>query len=191
MKRQLLFVQGGGAGTHDEWDNKLVDSLQRELGPEYEIHYPRMPDEDEPSYVQWKATLERLFGTLTDGAILVGHSLGGTILLKVLAELSSVPEFGAIFLIAAPFVGDGGWPAADLQFPPDLGAHLPKGVPVHFFHGVDDEIAPLSHVELYASAVPQAHVHRLQGRDHQLNDDLKEVAAAILSLEPGRVGSRK
>ena len=22
VKRQLLFVQGGGKGTHDEWDNK-------------------------------------------------------------------------------------------------------------------------------------------------------------------------
>ncbi len=25
-KRQLLFVQGGGAGVHDEWDDKLVAS---------------------------------------------------------------------------------------------------------------------------------------------------------------------
>ena len=32
MKRQILFVQGGGEGTHDEWDNKLVDSLERNLG---------------------------------------------------------------------------------------------------------------------------------------------------------------
>ena len=25
--RQILFIQGGGAGTHDDWDNKLVESL--------------------------------------------------------------------------------------------------------------------------------------------------------------------
>jgi|GEM_PF-5359655 len=25
-KRQLLFVQGGGIGVHDEWDRKLADS---------------------------------------------------------------------------------------------------------------------------------------------------------------------
>lgn len=30
--RQVLFIQGGGAGTHDEWDGKLVESLRRELG---------------------------------------------------------------------------------------------------------------------------------------------------------------
>jgi hypothetical protein len=30
--QQILFIQGGGAGAHDEWDDKLVDSLRRELG---------------------------------------------------------------------------------------------------------------------------------------------------------------
>lgn len=182
VTRQLLFVQGGGKGTHDEWDNKLVASLRQELGQDYEIHYPRMPSEDEPSYGPWKTTLERLFATLQDGAILVGHSVGGTILLKMLAEESSARVFGAIFLIAVPFVGDGGWSADDLEFPPDLGARLPKDVPIHFYHGLDDEIAPPSHLELYAHAVPQARVHRLPGRNHQLSNDLKEIAAEILSL---------
>lgn len=186
VKRQLLFVQGGGKGTHDEWDNKLVASLGQELGQDYEIHYPRMPSEDDPSYALWKTALERVFGTLRDGGILVGHSVGGTILVKVLAEQLSAREFGAIFLIAAPFVGDGGWSADDLQFPPDLGARLPKGVPTHFYHGLEDEVVPPSHIELYARAVPQARVHRLPGRDHQLNNDLMEVAAAILSLETRR-----
>jgi len=129
VKRQLLFVQGGGEGTHDEWDNKLVESLRQELGQDYEIHYPRMPSESDPSYALWKATLERVLQTLEDGAILVGHSVGGTILVKVLAEQVSARKVCAIFLIAAPFVGDGGWAADELQLPPDLGARLPEGVP--------------------------------------------------------------
>jgi pimeloyl-ACP methyl ester carboxylesterase len=183
VKRQLLFVQGGGKGTHDEWDDKLVASLRQELGQDYEIHYPRMPNEDDPSYTLWKTALESLFETLRDEAILVGHSVGATILVKMLAEQSPTRRFGAVFLIAAPFVGDGGWSADDLPFPPDLGARLPKGVPIHFYHGLKDEVAPASHVELYARAVPQARVHCLPGRDHQLNNDLREVAAAILSLE--------
>ena len=40
---QVLFIQGGGAGTHDEWDDKLVESLRHELGDGYEVRYPRMP----------------------------------------------------------------------------------------------------------------------------------------------------
>ena len=46
VTRELLFIQGGGAGTHDEWDDKLVESLGRELGDGVEIRYPRMPAED-------------------------------------------------------------------------------------------------------------------------------------------------
>ena len=46
--KQLLFVQGGGKGTHDAWDNKLVASLEQALGPDYAIRYPRMPDEGDP-----------------------------------------------------------------------------------------------------------------------------------------------
>lgn len=183
MKRQLLFIQGGGKGVHDEWDDKLVESLRRQLGQDYEIRYPRMPNEENPEYAPWKETLERELGALRDGAILVGHSVGGTILVRMLSERSAARKLGAIFLIAAPFVGDGGWPSDVFQFPADLGARLPEGVPIHFYHGLEDEIAPPSHVDLYARTVPQAHVHRLRGRDHQLNNDLSEVAGAILSLE--------
>jgi predicted alpha/beta hydrolase family esterase len=186
VKHQLLFVQGGGKGTHDEWDNKLVASLGQQLGDDYEIHYPRMPSEDDPSYARWKPALEGALGTLRDGAIVVGHSVGATILVKVLAEPSSARRLGAILLIAAPFIGEGGWSASDLQFPPDLGARLAQGVPIHFFHGLEDQDVPPSHIELYARAVPQARIHRLPGRDHQLNDDLSEVAAALSSLETGR-----
>ncbi len=27
MPTQILFIQGAGETTHDQWDNKLVDSL--------------------------------------------------------------------------------------------------------------------------------------------------------------------
>lgn len=185
MKRQVLFVQGGGAGVHDEWDAKLVASLEQELGCEYEIRYPRMPDEADPRYGTWKTAIEDELSALADGAILVGHSLGGTVLVNALAQRPTHRRLGALFLIAAPFVGDGGWSSDELEPPPDLGARLPPDTPVHVFHGLDDATAPPVHAELYARAVPQARVHRLPDRDHQLNDDLREVAAAIRSLDAG------
>ena len=182
MKGQLLFVQGGGAKVHDEWDNQLVESLRRELGPDYEIRYPRMPNEDDPSYATWRANLQKELAHLNDGAILVGHSIGGTILINVLAEPLPKRKLGAIFLIAAPFVGEGGWPADDWQPQRDIGTQLPGGIPVYIYHGLADDTAPPSHAELYARAIPQAHLCRLPGRDHQLNNDLREIAAVIKGL---------
>ncbi|MDB4915312.1 MAG: hypothetical protein JWM95_2956 [Gemmatimonadetes bacterium] len=184
MKRQLLFVQGGGPRVHDEWDGHLVESLSGALGPDYEVRYPRMPNEDDPSYDKWRATLEKEFTSLDDGAILVGHSVGGTILINALAEQPPEREFGAIFLIAAPFVGDGGWQSDDLKSEGDLGGKLPRGVPIYLYHGLADDTAPPSHAELYARAIPWARLYRLPGRDHQLNNDLTEIAAMIKSLAP-------
>lgn len=184
-KRELLFVQGAGEDVHDEWDDKLVESLRHELGDGFDIRYPRMPDEDDPSYASWKPALEEQLGTLRDGAVLVGHSVGATTLVRLLAEQVPVPRLSGIFLIAPPFLGDGGWFVDDVQFSEKLGPLLPKDVPTHFFHGLEDGIVPPLHAELYARVVPQARIHRLPRRDHQLNNDLGEVANAILSLVGG------
>ena len=182
--RQILFIQGGGAGVHDEWDDKLVESLRRELGSEYEVRYPRMPDEGDPSYARWGTAIRREMAALDDGAVVAGHSVGATILVNALAEQPPDKRLGAIVLIAAPFVGEGGWPTDEFELASDLGASLPPGAQVHVFHGLQDETAPPSHADLYALAIPQAQVHQLSGRDHQLNNDLSEVAEAIRTNRP-------
>ena len=180
--RQVLFVQGGGKGVHDRWDNQLVDSLTAELGPGYEIRYPVMPNEADPSYEVWKLALHQELAMLEHGAIVVGHSVGGTILINFLAEQTADSDLGAICLIAAPFIGTGGWESDDIEPRPDLGARLPRDVPIFLYHGRDDDTVPFAHVELYARAVPRAQVRRLAGRDHQLNNNLAETAADILRL---------
>ena len=178
-KRQILFIQGGGAGVHDDWDDKLADSLRRELGDTYEVRYPRMPDEDDPGYAAWSSAIRRSLSELDDGAVVAGHSLGATLLINALAERPPERRLGAIALISAPFVGAGGWPADEYSLPEDLGARLPPGVPVHVFQGLGDDTVPPAHADRYAQVIPQAQVHRLPGRDHQLGNDLSEVAAAI------------
>src|SRR5207237_6566195 len=99
VKKQVLFIQGGGAGAHDEWDNKLVDSLRQELGPDYDVRYPRMPKEADPRYPMWKAALAEEIAGLDDGALLIGHSVGGTILINALAETPPNRKLAGIFLI--------------------------------------------------------------------------------------------
>jgi predicted alpha/beta hydrolase family esterase len=183
--RQLLFVQGGGEGVHDRWDNHLVDSLRRELGPSYEVRYPVMPNEADPRYAVWKVALERELAVLEPGAIVVGHSLGGTILVHTLAEQTSPPHLGAICLIATPFIGPEGWESDEIEPRPDLADRLPRDVPIFFYHGRDDDTVPFAHVELYARALPRAQVRRLAARDHQLGNRLPEIATDIRNLDQG------
>lgn len=178
-RTQVLFVQGAGEEVHDKWDAKLVDSLMGELGDGYEVRYPRLPEEGDPSYPKWRAAIERELAALGEYAVVVGHSVGAAILINVLAEIPLQRRLGMIVLLAAPFVGSGGWPADEYELPRDLGDRLPHGVPVHVFHGLDDETVEPSHAGLYAQTISQARVHRLPGRDHQLNNDLREVAELI------------
>ena len=88
---------------------------------------------------------------------------------------------GGIFLIAAPFVGEGGWKSEELELPSELGARIHESIPIYFFYGSKDATVPVDHANLYARAIPQAVVRHLVDRDHQLNNDLSEVAADILA----------
>jgi predicted alpha/beta hydrolase family esterase len=178
MRRPVLFIQGGGEGAHDEWDQALVESLACELGPDYEIQYPRLPDEANPDYLRWKEALGQELTRLHEAAILVGHSIGATILISALAEEPDLPVRG-VYLLAAAFMGEGGWPSGDIQPMSELGKRLSTRFPIYFYHGSQDETVPIGHADLFEKAVPQAVVRRLAGRDHQFNNDTSEVAADI------------
>lgn len=179
MVRQVLFIQGAGEGVHESWDDKLVQSLKAELGEQYVIRYPRMPNEAEPLYPEWKAALFEQFEALDDDAILVGHSIGGVFLIHAVAEYRPKRRWGAVVLIAAPFLGEGGWPADDTDPVTDLTQEIGDDVPVLLYHGAADEEVPSGHMDLYARAIPHARARLLADRDHQFNNDLSEIARDI------------
>lgn len=181
MTRQVLLVQGAGEGAYAE-DAKLAESLRDALGASHEVRYPRMPDEADPDDDAWGKRIAAELEIMGDGVILVGHSAGAVVLLSFLSRGALMTgKVAGIFLVGAPFFGAGGWHVDGFALPKDLGGRLPAA-PVSLYHGSDDAIAPVAHVDLYAGAVPQASVHRLKGRDHQLNGDMTEVADDIRRL---------
>ncbi len=180
--KQLLFFQGGGAGVHDHWDHHLVASLARALGAGHDIRYPRMPNEADPDLRTWTAALHAELAVLDGHAILVGHSIGATILVNVLADGAAPRSFAGLFLLSAPFIGEGGWSSESIPPMERIGTRLPAHLPVFLYHGGDDDTAPPEHLQLYAKAIPQGVACLLAGRDHQLGNDLAPVAADILAL---------
>jgi hypothetical protein len=178
----VLFVQGGGKDVHDAWDNKLVASLRKELGPGYTVRYPRMPDEANPDPAAWKKSIDRELRRVRGDVILVGHSVGAAVLLDYLADGNRRRRPAGIFLVATPFIGDGGWPSDDLRPTKEAAASLRDGAPIHLYQGGDDQTVPFAHLALFTRALPDAIVRPLKGRDHQLNNDLSEVAADLRRL---------
>lgn len=184
MSTQALFIQGAGQGAYAA-DEKLVTSLRHLLGPEYDVHYPAMPHEDDADYETWKAQIARELPALNDPVLLLGHSVGASVLLKYLAEVAVEKAIAGIFLIATPFWGGDGWRYEGftrLALQAGFAAKLPKGAPIFLYHSRDDEVVPVAHLGLYAQRIPQATIRELDGRRHQLNNDLSEVAEDIKSL---------
>jgi predicted alpha/beta hydrolase family esterase len=185
MSMRALFIQGAGQGAYAA-DEKLVASLRHLLGPEYEVHYPVMPHEEDADYESWKFRIASELTALNDPVLLLGHSVGASILLKSIAEIEVEKIIAGIFLIATPFWGGDGWRYEGftrLALQESFAAKLPKSAPIFLYHSRDDEIVPFAHLGLYARRMPQASIRALDGRRHQLNNDLSEVAEDIKSLQ--------
>jgi predicted alpha/beta hydrolase family esterase len=89
-----------------------------------------MPDEADPDPTAWKEAIGRELRKLSDGVILVGHSIGAAILIEYLADGNRERRHDGVFLIAPPFIGDGGWPSDDLRRTRELASLLPDEAPL-------------------------------------------------------------
>jgi hypothetical protein len=184
MKKQILFIQGGGEGAYEE-DGELVAYLRDALGAAYEVLYPQMPNESDPDYEPWKVQIKKELAALEGEVILIGHSLGSSFLLKYLAEEKIEKSIAGIFLMATPYWGGDGWLYEGYEaiaLPEGFASKLPSGAPIFLYHGRDDETVPFAHLALYAEKLPQATIRALDGRGHQFNNDLSEVVEDIKSL---------
>jgi predicted alpha/beta hydrolase family esterase len=180
MTKEILFIHGAGGYAED---GKLAAALQAALGSEYTIRYPQMPNEDAPEYPEWKATILAEIAEMNDEPILVGHSFGGSMILKTMAEEPEQTAAAAgLFLIAAPYWGNQDWDVSAYELHENFAAQLPEGLPIFLYHSRDDEWVPFAHQSIYAAKLPQATVRQFDGRGHQFNNDLSEVAADVASL---------
>src|SRR6185436_17412883 len=100
MPTPVLFIQGGSEGAYRE-DAALAKSLGQELGAGYDVRYPAMPNESEPDLAAWKARILAELEAMGPGAVLVGHSIGASVVIKLLTE--DAPSLAGVFLIATPF----------------------------------------------------------------------------------------
>ena len=181
MKRRVLFVHGGGQEAYEE-DKKLAANLRELLGAAYDVRYPEMPGADSPEYGAWKEQIARELAALDGEVILVGHSLGGSILLKYLSEEGVERPVAGIFLIASPYWGTEDWEVSEYALQDSFASKVPRELPMFFYHSRDDEVVPFAHLALYREKVAHATFRELDGRGHQLNDDLSEVAQDIKGL---------
>jgi len=179
-RKQVLFVQGGGEHGY-EADANLAASLREALGATYNVRYPHMPNDDAPDF-GWGRQIGQELSAIKGEVILVGHSLGASMLLKYLSENTITNPIGGIFLLATPFwSGDEDWQKA-LALREDFADRLPSDVPIFLYQCRDDEEIDVATLAIYAKKLPHATVRENASGGHQFGNDLTQVALDIKKL---------
>jgi predicted alpha/beta hydrolase family esterase len=180
-KRKTIFFahsagrqDGPGQGSYD-----LVQSLRKELTDQFDILYPIIKNPEAPSYQNWSAMLAEEFSKLQSPIILVGHSLGGSVLLKYLAENPVNIDVSGLFLVATPHWGSN---VGEFMLPEDFKKKLSHLSPIYLYHGIGDTEVPFRHLDFYRNAFKRAWVRELATDDHIFSNGLPELIVDIKRL---------
>ena len=181
MKKHVLFIQGGGDKGY-EADAVLVESLSATLGGGYEMHYPLLQTNESVSDFGWPQQIGEAINKIDGDVILVGHSLGASLILKYLSEANISKKINGVFLLATPFwSGEEEW-VNGLKLRNGFADRLPADVPVFFYHSKDDKEVPVGQLSLYAEKLPRANIREVKEGGHQFNNDLGFLALDIKGL---------
>jgi uncharacterized protein len=183
MKKQILFIHSAGNQDPNQGSSQLVAYLQKALGNDYALLNPEMPDPENPDYSSWKSQVEKSLAASASEVILIGHSLGGSVLLKYLSEHAPVRPIIGLFVIAAPYWESEGWSIDEFRIKGDPSklAHIPA---IFFYHSRNDEWVPFSHLRKYSRMFPQATIRELEGNEHSFDKhDFPQLVADIKGLE--------
>lgn len=174
-----LWLHGAGAGARDA----PFDKVSALLGG-IEIVAPQM---GEPDPETWGDAIAGALDALPEDALLIGHSLGASMLLKVIAERRPHRPAPALFAFAPPWWGPEGWGQESFHLPQGAAGAFDAVRALRFYHGTADDIVDASHSALYARAFPEALCRLVAGADHLFaGSELPEFAAEldILGLRP-------
>lgn len=184
MKKQIFFAHSGGPqGSPGRGSYDFVQWLRHNLGEEYHVHAPVIKEPDAPTYEMWKDMFDRELTGLQGRVFLIGHSLGGSTLLKYLSEESLDVNIAGLFLAAPPFWGSSGWDAEEFALLSDFSEHMPAIPELHLYHCLHDPVVPVDHMTFYQNLLPGAFIHKLNGSDHAFSDGLPLLLEHITSVE--------
>jgi uncharacterized protein len=177
----VLFIQGAGSMHEPEGSGRLAAYLAHDLGKDYSVIAPEMPNADNPDYQSWRDRIDQDLGAIDDEVILVGHSFGGSVLLKYLAEGSYPRPVRGLFLVSVPNWGPDGWAYDEFAAPEDVASRLSVST-IFLYHSRDDPEVPFEHLAYYQEHLPTATARPIDGSEHSFVAGLPSLVDDIKSL---------
>jgi predicted alpha/beta hydrolase family esterase len=184
MKRRVvLFIQGAGDKRDPEGSAGLIAYLEERLGSGYQVRAPDMPDPEHPKYEAWGRAIDEELARLDDDALLVGHSLGGSMLLKSLAcRPASHRPVAGLFLVSTPFWGKSEDWMLEYALPDDFPSRLPPIGRTFLYHSRDDAEVPFAQLGQYEEKLPEATVRPVDGGEHSFTRGLPVLVDDLRAL---------
>lgn len=181
MSYEILFIQGAGNVTIAE-EQVIVDALKSNLGNAFTVIYPHMPDADYPAYSAWDNVLTTNLKNLSGKVILLGHSLGASIILKHFSMVPVPEQVIGMILLGPPYWKDQDWDISEYVIADDFLANLSQLKHVYFYYSLDDEVIPHRHLESYQQLMPQANWRISSGVDHSYHGAIAGIIKDIQEL---------
>lgn len=198
--QQILLIHGGEThGSHDKYIESLKNKtprlewllsrrdwkneLQDQLGEDFAVYVPQMPNKQNAQYEEWKIFFEKIVKLLDDNFILVGYSLGAIFLVKYLSENEVNKKIRKTFLIGTPFDDEGMDKEPLLSFAREGSLKIleKQAGDVFFYHSEDDFAVPFDHLAKYEKELPHAHIRAMKDRNHFLQASIPELVVDIQS----------
>jgi predicted alpha/beta hydrolase family esterase len=158
------------------------EGLQDELGAEYQVLLPSMPNKTNAKYSEWKLWFDTLSGLFADDCILVGHSLGGIFLAKYLSENTFPHRIKATILIAAPFKDESVEDLADFKLAGISDLFKQQAGKVIVFGGEDDPVISKDELQRYKQELLDADFRIMPAPDHFMRVDFPELTQVLTEL---------
>ena len=161
---------------------KWKEQLQSDLGSEYQVLTPSMPNSSNAVYGEWKLWFEHISGLFQDNCILIGHSLGAVFLAKYLSEQTLPVKVKATILVATPYDDESKEDLTDFKIK-TLSSRLTRQAGrLVFFNGNDDPVISSADLLKYQTQVPSAEFIILPASDHFVRAEFPELLNLLKNI---------
>ena len=204
MKKQVFYIHGGESyEMYDDFIDRLhtreirdlptsktytkwTKNLQKDLGDDFEVFMPQMPNSQNAKYEEWKIWFERHFEYLRDDVICIGCSLGAMFFYKYFVENTLPFSVKALILMASPLpelLPDEEKDCGDFTFKTSSVALISEKVErIIIMHSKNDFLVSYDHALKLKEAMPEAELVTFEDKNHFLVEELPELVEMIREL---------
>ena len=200
MKQQVLIIHGGTTFQNKEAYTEFLatleidierlrykidwkGSLAKDLGGDYDVFTPKMPNATNAQYSEWKIWFENILPRMHKDIILIGHSLGGAFLTRYLSENKVSNNIKALFLIAAPYEAiEGDEYLGAFELPKKNEPLSLQSNQIIIFHSSDDKVVPVEQSKKLHALIEGSILVQFKDYGHFNVEHLPELVERIKSV---------